>query len=73
MWKLLLSFFLLMFILQVECWKYFHFGRVVGGNLGTPLNTEQLTVSSDNDFPDLWFMQKLDHFNPNNEITWKQV
>lgn len=25
------------------------------------------------DFEDKWFLQKLDHFNPINNITWKQV
>lgn len=65
------SYFGLLYLLvQVECWRVFHFGRSSGGNLGNPeshklLSTENVT--------DKWFTQNLDHFNPNNEVTWKQV
>lgn len=61
---------LLFVFLQVECWKVLHFGRSSGGNLGKP-HSDKL-VDSDK-FPEQWFAQKLDHFNSNNEIAWKQV
>lgn len=69
MWKIATLCVLLIF-LQVNCWKNFHHGRGFGGNLGKPGNGS--LVYSD-EFPEQWFTQKLDHFNPNNEVTWKQV
>lgn len=69
MWKLT-SLCVLFLFLQVDCWKFFHLGRGNGGNLGKPGgNNFELT----NDIPEQWFTQKLDHFNPNNEIIWQQV
>lgn len=55
---------------QVECWKFLHFGRSSGGNLGKP-HSQKLVNSVI--IPEQWFTQKLDHFSPKNEITWKQV
>lgn len=60
----------LLFVVQVNCWKSFHFGRSFGGNLGKPRNNNSVLPEP---FPEMWFTQKLDHFNPNNEVTWKQV
>lgn len=69
MWQF--STLLLLFIFyQVNCWKFLHFGRISGGNLGKPHHEN--VVASDS-FPEQWFLQKLDHFNPNNEVTWNQV
>lgn len=68
MWKLTGTILLFIFI-QAECWRFLHFGRSSGGNLGKP-NGDNLKVS---DYPEQWFLQKLDHFNPINEVTWKQV
>lgn len=38
--------------------------------LGEPNAVENKTL---NEFEDKWFVQKLDHFNPTDTRTWKQV
>lgn len=69
MWKLV-SFYLLLVFMRVDCGKFFRNGRESGGNVGKP-NGFKLRFPKQ--FPELWFTQKLDHFNPNNEVTWQQV
>ncbi|KAF5283542.1 hypothetical protein FQA39_LY17322 [Lamprigera yunnana] len=53
-----------------HCWKIFHRGRVLGGNLGEPIGRE--TLYAGEEISDQWFDQKLDHFNPTDQRTWKQ-
>jgi hypothetical protein len=53
-------------------WRTFWKGRKVNGNLGDPTkfhhDSESFSKSED-----LWFEQKLDHFNPRNDKTFEQV
>ncbi|KAF5295491.1 hypothetical protein FQR65_LT10479 [Abscondita terminalis] len=63
--------FLVSPLLKVDCWKIFHKGRAVGGNLGLPGRDNQF--HSTQDIPDQWFDQKLDHFNPTDSRKWKQL
>lgn len=52
-------------------WRTFWKGRRFNGNVGHPTDFHHsLGVESDED---LWFKQKLDHFEPTNDKTWKQV
>uniref|UniRef100_U5EW69 Putative thymus-specific serine protease n=1 Tax=Corethrella appendiculata TaxID=1370023 RepID=U5EW69_9DIPT len=53
---------------NVECWRRFWKGRHFHGNVGEP-NKESNKLF---EFPDLWFEQYLDHFEPSNTQTWKQ-
>lgn len=46
-------------------------GRSVHGFLGEPSKIS-LNIR-DNEPEDMWFGQKLDHFDANNDVTWKQV
>lgn len=67
-----ISWFLLFVTLgfiEVNSWKFFHHGRMVGGNLGAPVTTR---INAE-DVEEKWFTQSVDHFNPNNEDTWQQV
>lgn len=57
--------------IEVYSWRFFHHGRMVGGNLGKPINT-RLDFTYDS-VQEKLFTQTLDHFNPNNENTWQQV
>lgn len=59
--------FLMSFFTIVTPWKQFHLGRSLGGNLGAP-ETNKTTLP-----PEEWFEQTLDHFNPTDGRTWKQV
>lgn len=52
-------------------WRSFWKGRRFGGNVGHPTDSKGLLSSDENE--DLWFVQKLDHFEPMNTKTWKQV
>ncbi|KAK4877732.1 hypothetical protein RN001_010238 [Aquatica leii] len=63
-------FLLFCFLSNTNCWRVFHRGRAVGGNLGSPGNEE--TLYGVKDIPDQWFDQVLDHFNPTDTRTWKQ-
>lgn len=57
-------------IIQSICpWRIFYRGRGVGGNIGKPpvKNYGFQTI------PEEWFDQSLDHFNPTDTRTWKQV
>lgn len=61
--------FLLVYLSHVACGgKHFRLGRSKGGNLGAPggYKGEPLPAAQ-------WFKQKLDHFNPSDLSTWKQV
>lgn len=52
-------------------WRTFWKGRKFDGNVGHPTDFKgRLGNDGDND---LWFTQKLDHFEPVNDKTWKQV
>jgi hypothetical protein len=48
-------------------WKVFHLGK----HWGQKHLENQLSASSS--FADIWFDQKLDHFDPTNGDKWKQV
>lgn len=69
----LLSFVFLVVLccLPVNGWRSFWKGRRFGGNLGHP--TDSKGILNDGENEDLWFVQKLDHFEPMNVKTWKQV
>lgn len=49
-------------------WRNFMHGRMKGGNLGTPILSGNYVA-----FEDQWFTQFLDHSNPTDARTWKQV
>ena len=55
----------------ILCWRNFWKGRKYGGNLGHPTDNKKIHELGENE--DLWFTQKLDHFEPMNAKTWKQV
>lgn len=71
MW-ILSTIFLLLRLLQVECWKTPYFGGSSSAKLMKP-QSELQNLESEQQFPEQWFTQKLDNFNPNNQITWRQV
>lgn len=51
--------------------RQFHSGRRSGGNVGSAGNqSEQFYAKL---IEDNWFEQNLDHFDPTNTKTWKQV
>lgn len=56
------------FYLEISAWKIFHLGRSHGGNIADPELLTNYKLP-----PDQWFDQTLDHFNPTDERTWKQV
>lgn len=65
-------FILLIAFISLECIdgkRFFWKGRRDGGNLMPP----PVNVSKELLPPDLWFDQKLDHFDANNNAQWKQV
>lgn len=51
-----------------NAWKFFHNGRMTGGNLGLPGGS----LLADNDVRENWFTQVLDHFSPSDKQVWKQ-
>lgn len=53
-------------------WRTFWKGRRFDGNVGHPTDYRGLLGSAAGD-EDLWFTQKLDHFELMNDKTWKQV
>lgn len=55
-------------LISVDGVKKFHLGRSNGGNLGIPGGDYQSNLP-----PPQWFKQKLDHSNPSDLRTWKQV
>ncbi|XP_023014735.1 putative serine protease F56F10.1 [Leptinotarsa decemlineata] len=52
-----------------HCWRFFYNGRVVDKDYQ---NTKSWNLQSSPSKYERWFTQKLDHFNPNDERTWKQ-
>lgn len=52
-----------------------HRGRPVRkhGMLGLPAVTKSLAASGDEEVKEKWLEQRLDHFDPTNTATWKQV
>ncbi|XP_065349861.1 putative serine protease K12H4.7 [Cloeon dipterum] len=51
-------------LFSLSCgWKIFHLGKFRG---------PKSEVSPSRAFPDLWFDQKLDHFDPTSDKLWKQ-
>lgn len=52
-------------------WRSFWKGRRVGGNVGHPSDFHGSLESDGSE--DLWFEQKLDHFEPLSDKTWNQV
>lgn len=53
-------------------WRTFWKGRRVGGNVGHPEKFHRIESSAD-DSEDRWFDQIFDHFDPRNNLKWKQV
>lgn len=49
-------------------WRVFHLGRKYGGNLNIGESIARAGLP-----PVQWFEQNLDHFNPTDARTWKQV
>lgn len=69
-----LSFIIVIFIAFSEPtfgWRKFWKGRRFDGNVGPPTDYRS-SFYSDRD-ENLWFTQKLDHFEPTNDQIWKQV
>lgn len=69
--RILIAFIICFFVSieEINGWRTFWKGRRNGGNLIPPhshLLRHELPA-------DQWFEQKLDHFNENNNSTWKQV
>lgn len=52
-------------------WRTFWKGRKFDGNVGHPTEFHGSLKSPADE--DLWFVQKLDHFDPTNQQTWRQV
>lgn len=52
-------------------WRSFWKGRRFDGNVGHPSDFHGKLGGEAHD--DLWFNQKLDHFEPISDETWKQV
>ena len=52
----------------VQAERLFHRGRYRGGNVQLWSETPGNHLP-----PEQWFTQQLDHFNPTNQQTWKQV
>lgn len=61
-WKFCILLFVISFY-EVSCWKKFWRGRIFDGGEQYELGAAE----------DLWFEQYLDHFDPTNTNTWKQV
>ncbi|CAH1366832.1 hypothetical protein MTP99_008111 [Tenebrio molitor] len=61
---------LLYFCAEVNSWRIFHHGRMVGGNVGIPKPDKRR--QSVKEVNEEWFTQQLDHFNPTDETTWQQ-
>lgn len=69
--SLCLAFVVIFLIAEPACgWRVFWKGRRFDGNVGHPTDYHGRLGS---DGEDLWFTQKLDHFEPMNDKTWKQV
>ena len=71
--KSLCLIFLALFVIfePTLCWRTFWKGRRFDGNVGHPTDIKGKLGSEGDE--DLWFIQKLDHFEPANDKTWKQV
>lgn len=57
-------------------WRHFWKGRNFGGNLGDPVRRhvkQRLPASDQYTDSSIIFEQNLDHFDPTNTATWKQV
>ena len=54
---------------NVRSWRIFWKGRYHNGNIGDPSPSSQSLKTNS----DLWFIQNLDHNDPTNNATWKQV
>ncbi|KAL1510018.1 hypothetical protein ABEB36_004676 [Hypothenemus hampei] len=61
--------FLFIIFTNTYAWKYFHNGRVKGGNLGSP--NKNNPIKEPQNFT-RWFTQNLDHFDVGNATTWQQ-
>lgn len=69
----LILFYVCIFLFIIEninAWRIFHHGRMVGGNLGKPFPDKPQNFKK---VSEQWFMQNLDHFNPGSDQKWKQV
>ena len=63
----LIGLLIVVFVCSASGWRIFRRGRERHGNLGEPATPHK-------DEPaELWFEQKLDHFDHSNIKTWKQV
>lgn len=65
-------FLVVLCFMPISAWRTFWKGRKFGGNLGHPTDSKGILMN-DGENEDLWFVQKLDHFEPMNTKTWKQV
>lgn len=66
---------IVIFIVLAEAacgWRTFWKGRRLNGNIGDPTHFKK-SVDHGDGSEDLWFTQKLDHSQPMNTQTWKQV
>lgn len=70
---------LLIYVDNAFAWRNFWKGRDNGGNLGNTKTHRHLNqrlhanIDLEKDIPDHWLNQNLDHFDPTNTVTWKQV
>lgn len=60
--------------LFIDGLPFFHRGRPRGGMLGAPKKSknQSSSVSWKTPSEELWYTQKLDHFNPSDTRTWQQ-
>lgn len=65
--KEFLTFFVCLLVIYSPCDSFYRKGRKHKG-LGSPFVENFVKLP-----PDEWFDQKLDHFDPMNNVTWKQV
>lgn len=76
LYRLCLVVFVLFVILQTDkndgvvALKNYRLGRYWHGFLGEPSKIPSLQSAREPE--DLWFVQRLDHFNDKNTVTWKQ-
>lgn len=66
-----LCFLIFVVLNETSAWRTFWRGRRFDGNVGHPTDFQGSLRNAGDE--DLWFEQKLDHFEPMNDKTWKQV
>lgn len=63
---------ILLILVESDCLRFFNKGRAKGGNLGEPNTSKSSLLHSSAFVRTKWYEQKLDHFNPRDNTTWKQ-